>query len=233
MAKELIAEHSVAGCRGAEHERTRRARDRVAHRGDRPPSRRSAQPWRHLKRLRGWRHLRQLRPCPVAARQATRDTRRRLRLGGALWSEARSRLLGREFDDAAHRNSGLYPFCLPAPQQLEGALCAKAKGQVINSRGAEKAPLRLRAHLHGERSSSSALQAVRGVKRQEASHIVWVALRDLAPVQGPHSEESGMASEDTLPPGEAHRFEDLLGYAEHGIASRTRSMLMSGHECCS
>jgi len=29
-----------------------------------------------------------------------------------------------------------------------------------------------------------------------------------------------MASEDTLPPGEAHRFEDLLGYAEHGIASR-------------
>lgn len=29
-----------------------------------------------------------------------------------------------------------------------------------------------------------------------------------------------MASENTLPPGEAHRFQDLLGYAEHGIASR-------------
>ena len=29
-----------------------------------------------------------------------------------------------------------------------------------------------------------------------------------------------MASENTLPPGEAHPFDDLLGYAEHGIASR-------------
>ncbi len=29
-----------------------------------------------------------------------------------------------------------------------------------------------------------------------------------------------MATQNELPPGEAHRFEDLLGYAEHGIASR-------------
>jgi quercetin dioxygenase-like cupin family protein len=29
-----------------------------------------------------------------------------------------------------------------------------------------------------------------------------------------------MATENTLPPGEAHRFQDLLGYAAHGIASR-------------
>ena len=29
-----------------------------------------------------------------------------------------------------------------------------------------------------------------------------------------------MASENTLPPGEAHPFQELLGYAEHGIASR-------------
>jgi quercetin dioxygenase-like cupin family protein len=29
-----------------------------------------------------------------------------------------------------------------------------------------------------------------------------------------------MASENTLPPGEAHQFQDLLGYAEQGIASR-------------
>ena len=29
-----------------------------------------------------------------------------------------------------------------------------------------------------------------------------------------------MATENTLPPGEAHRFEDLIAYAEHGIASR-------------
>ncbi len=29
-----------------------------------------------------------------------------------------------------------------------------------------------------------------------------------------------MASDSTLPPGEAHRFDELLGYAEHGIASR-------------
>src|SRR5512133_731931 len=29
-----------------------------------------------------------------------------------------------------------------------------------------------------------------------------------------------MPSDSTLPPGEAHRFQDLLGFAEHGIASR-------------
>lgn len=29
-----------------------------------------------------------------------------------------------------------------------------------------------------------------------------------------------MANDNTLPPAEAHRFQDLLGYAEHGIASR-------------
>jgi quercetin dioxygenase-like cupin family protein len=29
-----------------------------------------------------------------------------------------------------------------------------------------------------------------------------------------------MASDTSLPPGEAHRFQDLIGYAEHGIASR-------------
>ncbi len=29
-----------------------------------------------------------------------------------------------------------------------------------------------------------------------------------------------MAASNELPPGEAHRFESLLGYAEHGIASR-------------
>ncbi len=29
-----------------------------------------------------------------------------------------------------------------------------------------------------------------------------------------------MATQNELPPGEAHRFVDLLGYAEHGIASR-------------
>ena len=29
-----------------------------------------------------------------------------------------------------------------------------------------------------------------------------------------------MAKESILPPGEAHQFNDLLGYAEHGIASR-------------
>ena len=29
-----------------------------------------------------------------------------------------------------------------------------------------------------------------------------------------------MSSENDLPPGEAHRFQDLLGYADHGIASR-------------
>jgi quercetin dioxygenase-like cupin family protein len=29
-----------------------------------------------------------------------------------------------------------------------------------------------------------------------------------------------MANENTLPPGEAHRFQDLISYAEHGIASR-------------
>lgn len=29
-----------------------------------------------------------------------------------------------------------------------------------------------------------------------------------------------MASDTTLPPAEAHRFEDLLAYAAHGIASR-------------
>lgn len=29
-----------------------------------------------------------------------------------------------------------------------------------------------------------------------------------------------MATQNELPPGEAHRFEALLGYAEHGIASR-------------
>jgi quercetin dioxygenase-like cupin family protein len=29
-----------------------------------------------------------------------------------------------------------------------------------------------------------------------------------------------MATQNELPPGEAHRFQDLLGYAEHGIASR-------------
>lgn len=29
-----------------------------------------------------------------------------------------------------------------------------------------------------------------------------------------------MATDNTLPPGEAHRFQDLIAYAEHGIASR-------------
>ena len=29
-----------------------------------------------------------------------------------------------------------------------------------------------------------------------------------------------MATDSTLSPGQAHRFQDLLGYAEHGIASR-------------
>ena len=29
-----------------------------------------------------------------------------------------------------------------------------------------------------------------------------------------------MASDSSLPPGEAHRFQDLIAYAEHGIASR-------------
>jgi quercetin dioxygenase-like cupin family protein len=29
-----------------------------------------------------------------------------------------------------------------------------------------------------------------------------------------------MASDSSLPPGEAHRFEDLIAYAVHGIASR-------------
>lgn len=29
-----------------------------------------------------------------------------------------------------------------------------------------------------------------------------------------------MTTQNELPPGEAHRFGDLLGYAEHGIASR-------------
>jgi quercetin dioxygenase-like cupin family protein len=29
-----------------------------------------------------------------------------------------------------------------------------------------------------------------------------------------------MASDSTIPPAQAHRFQELLGYAEHGIASR-------------
>jgi quercetin dioxygenase-like cupin family protein len=33
-------------------------------------------------------------------------------------------------------------------------------------------------------------------------------------------QDRGMSTENSLPPGEAHRFQDLISYAEHGIASR-------------
>jgi quercetin dioxygenase-like cupin family protein len=33
-------------------------------------------------------------------------------------------------------------------------------------------------------------------------------------------QDREMSTESTLPPGEPHRFQDLIAYAEHGIASR-------------